>query len=356
MFAAEGGLEVVSPEPSQVSPHPSGNGDVVVNVIGGLRFILTPLPYGTDGYLVTRIGPVNVPPGAYVVIRDQAVVASVPPILPVEKIYLMANLTRVSSDSSVELLASSSSESEGKEDLAGLYMPALAASFGPSVAHRSAEAIAPNTTPFMLDGPAFPLTLPRFDPYGCEPYQRNPNPGNGAPHLVLLHRGQCSFALKSHHAAMAGARGVILVSHPSATDGPTAQDSDGFVVPGADPSEEDEDTMRALVPLVLVANTTGQALEDLVRQAAATRDDNSNSAHRHHDAQEVLQRVPPASADSAAAGARVMVRILPDRETDEPDSEDGEAEEHADGLVLGGYAVRNVKLHRIRDLPPKKAP
>ncbi|GAA5871463.1 hypothetical protein JCM3774_005606 [Rhodotorula dairenensis] len=356
LFAAAGGLEVVSPEPSQVSPHRSGNGDVVVNVINGLRFILTPLPYGNEGYLVSRIGPVSVPPGAYVVICDQAVVASIPPALPVEKIYLMAHLTR-DANSSIDPLPSSS-------EAAGLYIPALAASFGPSVAYRSPEAIPPDLTPFMLEGPAFPLILPRFDPYGCEPYHPDPlDTGSREPHLVLLHRGRCSFALKSHHAALAGARGVVLVSHPSASDEPTAHAAGGFVVPGADPSEEEEDTMRALVPLVLVANTTGQALEDMVRRGAASAHDLEPDSHaeRHHHDQQVLQQQQQPSSEAAGSAVpdwHVMVRLLPARETDAGDSEDEQEEdeeEFADGLVLGGYAVRNVKLHRIRT-PPKTAP
>ncbi|GAA5982793.1 hypothetical protein JCM10908_006792 [Rhodotorula pacifica] len=344
LFAAAGSQEIISPEPSQVSPHPSGNGDIVVNIINGLRFILTPLPYGADGYFISRIGPVNVPAGAYVVIRDQAVIASIPPVTPVEKIYLMANL---SSPGDAE-----SSASPPAEELypTGLYMQALAASFGPSLAYRSPEAIPPAMIPFMIDGPPLPLTIPRFDPYGCEPYHSRPAGSAIEPHLVLLHRGHCSFALKSHHAALAGAKGVVLVSHPSPTDAIDAQNLGGFVVPGADAADEEEDTMRALVPLVLVANTTGQTLEDMVRRVESSQLDEPNT-HATAPKQQVLRGNEP--TEPPHPDNRVLVRLLPDRDDDLAAEEEGE--EHVDGLVLGGYVVRNIKLHRIR-APSRQTP
>ncbi|KWU45242.1 hypothetical protein RHOSPDRAFT_28872 [Rhodotorula sp. JG-1b] len=323
LFAAAGAKEVVSPSSSQVAPHPSGNGDVVVNDINGLRFILTPLPYGADGY--------------------SAVIASIPPVVPVEKIYLMANLT-ITSDSGLE-----NPSLETGASPSGLYVPALAASFGPSVAYRSPEAIPLAMIPFMLDGPAMTLVLPRFDPYGCEPHHPPPTGSSDQlepPHILLLHRGHCSFALKAHYAALAGAKGVVVVSHPSPTDEPDAQNLGGFVVPGADAAEEAEDTMRALVPLVLVANSTGQALEDLVRRAGAPSPSPLEpTVQPAQHQQQVLQTAPDADAQKLVTNSHVLVRLLSDREAEHPDDAE---EEHVDGLILGGYVVRNIKLHRIR--------
>ena len=307
-----------------------------------MRFILTPLPYGADGYSVSRIGPVTVPSGAFVVIRDQAVIASIPPVVPVEKIYLMANLT-ITSDSGLE-----NPSLETGASPSGLYVPALAASFGPSVAYRSPEAIPLAMIPFMLDGPAMTLVLPRFDPYGCEPHHPPPTGSSIIePHILLLHRGHCSFALKAHYAALAGAKGVVVVSHPSPTDEPDAQNLGGFVVPGADAAEEAEDTMRALVPLVLVANSTGQALEDLVRRAGAPLPSPLEpTVQPAQHQQQVLQTAPDADAQKPVTNSHVLVRLLSDREAEHAD--DAEEEEHVDGLILGGYVVRNIKLHRIR--------
>lgn len=277
------------------------------------------------------------------VIRDQVVIASIPPVVPVEKIYLMANLTTTSN------LGPEGPSLETDASPSGLYVPALAASFGPSVAYRSPEAIPPPMIPFMLDGPAMSLVLPRFDPYGCEPHHP---PATGSsnqldrPHILLLHRGHCSFALKAHYAALAGAKGVVVVSHPSPTDEPDAQNLGGFVVPGADAAEEAEDTMRALVPLVLVANSTGQALEDLVRRAGAPSPSHLEPTVQPEQFQQQVLQADDGGADAQLIpDSHVLVRLLSDREAELPDDDE---EEHVDGLILGGYVVRNIKLQRIR--------
>ena len=64
--------------------------------------------------------------------------------------------------------------------------------------------------------------------------------------------------------------------------------------------------------------------------------------------QQVLQTAPDADAQELIPDSHVLVRLLSDREAEHPDDEAEEEEEHVDGLILGGYVVRNIKLHRIR--------
>lgn len=317
---------------------------MVIHSVTGLRLLLTPMPYGSDGYSISRIGPINVPSGAHVVIRDQAVVSTVPAIQPVTKIRLEARSKPIATEDS--LASSAEGEPDESRYPAQLDIPALAASFGPSIVYRPPEALPPGAKPFMLDGPPLPLRLPRFDILGCEP--PSPSPAEGTerePHLLLLHRGHCSFALKSHHAALAGAKGVIVISHPTPTDDEEGHNLGGFVVPGAEATEESDETMEALVPLVLVANSTGQALEGLVRRAEGLAVDGGLVdvvVQRTAEAQLVLE------GETGASNSSVMVRLVAEPDPTEPEEE----EEHVDGLILGGYLVRNIKLHRIRNASP----
>lgn len=324
---------------------------------------------GAAGYVVSKVGPLLVPPGRSVVIRDPAVLAGLPQKKP-DRIALSAQVgasdeppsgIRVGAagagekaagegggaldaiwDALVSPLGGSSAtsgcpracrQSDGPLDLdeslppTVLHIPALAASFGPSIVHRADDTIPPGLSPpFMLDGPAFPLTLPAFDPYGCEPHHpSSSSSSSGAPQgaLVLLHRGHCSFALKAHHAALSGARGVVLVSSAS----PSASDAEGdeFVVPSADPDEEDDETMRALVPLVLVANSTGAELERMVRGVMLPAEEEEEEERGRRQQRQVWVTITHAEDEDGA-----------------------EEEEEEAGLMLGGYLVRNVKLHRGR--------
>lgn len=301
------------------------------------------MPHGADGYYVSRIGPVSVPAGAHVVIRDQAVVASIPPVVADTKIYLRATAEQPA--------VASATDTPDPDTLhpRSLEIPALAASFGPSITHRSPDAVPPGATPFMLDGPAFPLVLPRFDQFGCEPPPPRPSPSSAAtappPYLLLLHRGHCSFATKSHHAALAGARGVVVISHPTAVDDAEAHARGGFVVPGADPAEEEEETMQELVPLVLVANATGQALDEMVQAAAAVAAGPSGPLAGGTPASQIVLG-DSGGEDNLALDStlNVMIQLLSEPASAHDPEED--QEEHVDGILLGGYTVRNLKLHR----------
>lgn len=104
--------------------------------------------------------------------------------------------------------------------------------------------------------------------------------------MLVLHRGKCSFAQKANFAALGGAKAVVVIN---------TSDEAGFV-----PSAEGEEEYKALVPLVLVSNTTGSALEALIARAG----------------------------DEAA-----LMRPV-------------EANNEVDSLMLGGYQVLNVRLQR----------
>lgn len=156
--------------------------------------------------------------------------------------------------------------------------PALAANFGPSLSAY------PQTTLFSLSQPLLPLVLSP-SPVGCEPYvDSSLIKGN----VLLLRRGDCSFATKSNLAALAGAKGLVIIN--SLTD----QD----IVPSAD---ETELKLNALVPLVLVSNATGVVLEAALR---------GGKVGKVGVERPVEEEVPP--------------------------------------LVLGGYTVLNVRLVRPR--------
>ncbi|GAA6041395.1 hypothetical protein JCM8097_005223 [Rhodosporidiobolus ruineniae] len=372
------------------------------------------------GYTITAVGGHKVPPGASVVIRDRAVLAGLPP-RRVERLALWAEVaprgqapmsererrereedererererSRTGTGTFAGLLQkvlggggagelpveldedaqgescgcdadSSSYASDFDPDLDApmfLHLPALAASFGPSLAAAPTISGPGSVTPFVLDGEPLPLVLPPFGLDGCEPHHppssSSPSsPSSSAtdygapattvePHLLLLHRGRCSFALKAHYAALSGASGVVLISSPSslppspsssapaeALSAKEAEEADGFVVPSADPVEEGEETMKALVPLVLVGNSTGTGLEEMVR-------------HVRRESEERAVRIPTGGDGEEDGGEEeregpmeVFVSVHHEHE---------EEEEHVAGLLLGGYVVRNVKLARGR--------
>ncbi|GAA5884084.1 hypothetical protein JCM6882_002133 [Rhodosporidiobolus microsporus] len=447
------------------SPPPAPQ-DLVIHSIAGLRFSLLRHMPGAESYIISKVGPHEVPKGGSVVIKDKHVLAGLQASpereeerrrrrerrvervglsaerapkgsrLPTweerERVFAAAEeaeeahgggrgkLERLfdalmaplggsgggasapsdEGDHAPDCGCGGAAEGEGWDmndaweevDDAGvpyaLHIPALAASFGPSLlapaplsvvdaswSSDAGEAAAEEKSPrFVLDGRPLPLVLPRYSPYGCEPHHPpplpsgsssppsdfssastpsapsantdaelspspNPSPHRSLPpnplssHLLLLHRGHCSFALKAHHAALSGASGVVLISSPSPLDDDPR--GDGFVVPSADAGEEGEETIRALVPLVLVGNSTGRALEEMVRSAAAAREERvrivgeDGGAEREEGGKEIEE----------AEEEEVFVSVHR-MEEDEDELED------AGGVVLGGYVVRNIKLWR----------
>jgi mannosidase alpha-like ER degradation enhancer 1 len=225
-----------------------------------LRFALTRSQPGGDGFFVSRVGPYRIPVGQFVHIGDPLVLASIPLRRP-EKIQLSASV----GDST-------------------LHLPALVANFGPSIASTS-----PPTGAFAFSEPALPLVTTTF-PYGCEPHHHGEGSSSGLDvegKVLVLRRGMCSFARKANLAALGGAKAVIVINTDS---------DDDDIVPSADAEERD---YKALVPLLLVSNHTGTALEALMA---------SGPGKGSVKAEEATDEVEP--------------------------------------MILGGYHVMNVKLQR----------
>ncbi|GAA5939158.1 hypothetical protein JCM1841_003340 [Sporobolomyces salmonicolor] len=333
LFAASPSHEVVAPRASQLAqlPSPSG-GDVVVHAINGLRFSLVRATPGAEGYIVSKVGPYKVPMGAYVVIRDPAVLASIPRPRA-EKFRLEVDVAPADSpppppspashgdeasrfDSFLDKLLHPLSESVPPTPPPRLQLSALAASFGPSLSSRQ-----PPPNSFAVSQPALPVTT-SLSSYGCEPHHPAPPSSSSSSsshpsahdttalegHLLLVHRGHCSFARKSHLAALAGAAGVIVINSAH----------EDWVVPSAAAEDEHDATRRSLVPVVLVANGTGAELEELVRTTRAR-----------------------------GAGDEVWVSVEEEAEGD-GDAQGEDEDELVEGMVLGGYWTRNVKLPRRR--------
>lgn len=294
--------------------------DVVVYKINGLRFSLAKAEGKGHGYVVNKIGPYQVPRDRFVVIRDPTVLSTLNPPRT-EKLKLDAvvssedepPVTLASRDQAPSALDSlidkimhpltpspshAVAPSFTEHDLPTLEVNALAANFGPSLSSRQ-----PQPGSFALRNPALPLTTSPY-PYGCEPHH---SPSTDPSHsfegkLLLLHRGVCSFALKSNLAALSGARGVVIINSSDTDD----------VVPSASADDEAEETMKSLVPMVLVGNATGGLLEELVK--------------------------------NRRQGEQVWVRVREEKLA--PGEE--EQDELIDGIVLGGHTVRNVKLGRLK--------
>ncbi|GAA5964240.1 hypothetical protein JCM3765_002780 [Sporobolomyces pararoseus] len=325
LFASNTNAEVLLPLPTQLKQDPSTL-DVTVYKINGLRFSLAKAEGKGHGYVVNKIGPYRIPQDRFIIIKDPTVLSTLNPPRT-EKLKLdavvasedqppvnLALLDALQQPSALDTIldkimhpltpsssqiVSAQSLSSDDLDLPLLEVNALAANFGPSLSTRQ-----PLPGSFALRNPALPLTTSAF-PYGCEPHHPSSSPADPSHSLegklLLLHRGVCSFALKSNLAALSGARGVIVINSSDTED----------VVPSASAEEEAEETMKSLVPMVLVGNATGGMLEELVK--------------------------------NRKEGEQVWVRVR------EPSRKDGEEEDELmDGLVLGGYVVRNVKLGRIK--------
>jgi len=328
LFASNTNAEILLPLPTQLYQHPETL-DVIVHKINGLRFSLTKAEGKGHGYHVSKVGPYTIPQGRFVIVRDVGVLSTLKPPRT-EKLKLDAVVSSTDhppitlalpdsapsaldsfiekimhplTPSSPQLPLISSDISSDLVDLPSLEVSALAANFGPSLSTRQ-----PLPGSFALRNPALPLATSPY-PYGCEPHHPPPSHPNAdqSPStssiegkLLLLHRGVCSFALKSNLAALSGAAGVVIINSSDTED----------VVPSASAEEETEETMKSLVPMVLVGNTTGGMLEQLVK--------------------------------NRKEGEQVWVRVREEKNADRVE------DELMDGLVLGGYVVRNVKLGRVK--------
>ncbi|GAA5945248.1 hypothetical protein JCM3775_001896 [Rhodotorula graminis] len=337
-------------------------------------------------YAVTRVGGVTVPAGKSVVIRDEAVLAGLTlPRKRVERVVLDAVVAPADEPPMREEEEEEGDEEGGEVGQVGrggragrkldrfidmvvggrgdavdgategaaldnvddpdldldldpslphaLQLDALAASFGPSLTDLNLA--------FALDGGPLPLVLPpsTASPFGCAPVPL-PRPDStvepdAAPprHILLLRRGECSFAQKAHHAARSGAAGVVLVSGPGDADpdGDGADAGEGFIVPSAAADDEPEGTMRDLVPLVLVGRSAGLELEALVRRVreANARLEEGWSAAREDE------------VDAGQRAAHVWVTV----ERGEGEDEDEVVDSEVGGIyTLGGFAVTNCRV------------
>ncbi|KAK4051547.1 hypothetical protein OIV83_002687 [Microbotryomycetes sp. JL201] len=283
LFAPDAAQEVSSPAKDQCRQEQDGS--VVVAGIQGLRFALTRASSGSDGFVVSRVGPYRVPSGSYVSIKDPLVLANLP----------HRRVERVQIDVSLDATLVNDPLSDDVPESLSMHASALVANFGPSVASSQ-----PPPRSFAFSMPRLPLVRPLFQ-FGCEPIvdddkldssQTTDDPSVSVrDKIVVLHRGMCSFARKSNMAALSGSKGVIVIN---------STDDEEFI-PSA---EGDEADLNALVPLLLVSNSTGYALEEMVKKGAEQ-------------------------------GVEAMVRLV-----------DAHDESEGAGLILGGYQVLNVKLHR----------
>ncbi|KAM0748164.1 hypothetical protein T439DRAFT_382639 [Meredithblackwellia eburnea MCA 4105] len=337
LFASSTDVEDVAPGSSKVRQ--GRDGTVHITSISGLRFSLTRAwPGGAgEGFVVSRIAQYRIPVGSFVRIADPAVLATLPP-LRVEKVHL--NFTFTQSPSLPSLMSNpSTSQKENRRDRSDdsttLIVPALAASFGPSIASAGAS-----RGSFAFSQPALPVRVTGYQ-FGCEPHHDllpvispSPTPSSIGQKLVnavvessgprsaldgqviILRRGMCSFARKSHLAALAGAKAVIVVNN--------SDDEAKMVVPSAD-GEEDMDMMKVLVPLVLVSNSTGATLDRILRLSSSVG-----------IGIETGEGEGGVASDGEAAKTTVAATVRPE-----------EAKTMGvEPIVLGGYTVLNVLLER----------
>lgn len=262
LFAPSGDLEDLAPRADKVRQ--DRDGTIFVGGITGLRFSLTRTATGGDGFVVSQVGPFRIPRGGKVVIGDPAVLAAMP-VSRAERLQL-------------EIVAELP-DGKGETVTAG----ALAASFGPPLSRPS-----PIPGSFAVSLPPLPLLAAPLH-YGCTSSSIEATLADGK--VLVLRRGGCSFAKKSNVAALSGAKGVICVN--------SSDDND--LVPS---SEGEDNNLKALVPLVLVSNSTGELLEQMLRDAGTLR--------------------------------RVTVVPKESSHVDVPEP-----------LILGGYQVLNVRLQRI---------
>ncbi|KAI5475825.1 ER degradation enhancer, mannosidase alpha-like 1, glycoside hydrolase family 47 protein [Pseudohyphozyma bogoriensis] len=213
--------------------------------------------WSESGYCDAPIAEQRVPLGKLVRIADPVVLATVPQHR-LEKVHLNIIV-----------------------DGAKVQLPGLASSFGPSIMHP------PSSNAFAISRPPLPLLIPHVQSgayYGCDPHELDASSVKGK--VVVLRRGVCSFARKSNIAALEGAKAVIVINMANEED----------IVPSA---EGEERELAALVPMVLVSNSTGMALETMVE-----------------------------------SGVEALVEAEESKE------------EGPEPMVLGGYHVMNVRLQR----------
>jgi hypothetical protein len=204
----------------KVMPTESG---LILKDVAGLRLQLKRRLENLGGYDAVKVGPYRVLPGATVLVTDPAV-------------NLALQFTdELATQIKLEFKMGSSIDTTSR--FVGV---ASLATFGP-----------PATTVFYPKASALPIVKPALDVYGCEPYSVDRVPGVKAGFVLLVRRGLCTFQIKSHRAAMAGARALLVSSFDEVEFMPAA----------------DDETESGLVATLLISNSTGVELERSFRLA-----------------------------------------------------------------------------------------
>jgi mannosidase alpha-like ER degradation enhancer 1 len=222
---------------------PTGSGGLVVKDVSGLRLQLKRRLEERDGYDVVKVGPHRIVPGATVTITDPTVLLA---------LRMSDGATRLDLEFSLE---SSAGGDASKSNFSAVVSPA---SFGPP----ATALFGPHARDALL------IVKPDSNVYGCEPYSvdldsvRGGGGGNSGRRrrrleedgfVLLVRRGMCTFQVKSHWAAMAGAK-ALLVSF----------NDEELFTPGADDAEAD----IGLVATMLLTKSTGDELERYLDLAA----------------------------------------------------------------------------------------
>jgi hypothetical protein len=231
VFVGSDKKEDTQPGLDKVMPTEYG---LILKDVAGLRLRLKRRLEDLGGYDVVKVGPYRVQPRATVLVTDPAVILAI-------------HFTDATTQLNLEFSMGSSSALDVSDATAAsrrFVAQASLATFGPPV-----------MAVFHADAPSLPVVRPAGDVYGCEPYSvdlPSAKPGTEKNGFVLLvRRGLCTFQAKSHRAAMAGAKALLVSSI----------DDETFM-----PAPDDE-TGSALVATVLVANSTGEELERSLRLA-----------------------------------------------------------------------------------------
>jgi hypothetical protein len=199
--------------------------------VKGLRFQLTRRTDDQSLYDVSKVGPYRIPSSASVIISDPEVV----PILRDSPVH----------SPSRTILRFASTDEGSKQEF--LVDSASSAQFGPDILSNAAL-----DGSFAFQRPALQVTTIPTSPFGCGPYNL-PRDSVSKGSVLFIRRGLCTFAAKMKFAAAAGAKGVIV-----------SGDTDEVIVPSAGP---EDDLGKVLVPLVLVKNSTGLRVENLLARA-----------------------------------------------------------------------------------------
>ncbi|KAA1122142.1 alpha mannosidase-like protein [Puccinia graminis f. sp. tritici] len=207
-----------APLDSRSSPDMPSEADafVLVKNLTGLTFSLKKR-FDQDSYEIVKVGSFELSAKTQVVLSDPYAVKVLKPQSESEKISQRDrdHLTGIRvyyehSGSAINRDGSSSLEEEEEED--SISRPVMLATFGPDVR-------IPGSTDLSIGNGALEVVgLNPPNEYGCEPITQEPvvhkkeRPENVNGKVVLVKRGQCTFADKVQNALLAGAKALIVAN------------------------------------------------------------------------------------------------------------------------------------------------